>query len=46
MSLLGPRPEDPEIVATRKEDERQTILSIRPGITSPASIFFGTKNNY
>ena len=40
MSLVGPRPEDPEIVATWTETERQTILSIRPGITSPASIFF------
>jgi len=40
MSLVGPRPEDPEIVATWSENERQTILSIRPGITSPASIFF------
>jgi lipopolysaccharide/colanic/teichoic acid biosynthesis glycosyltransferase len=40
MSLVGPRPEDPEIVNTWTENERQTILSIRPGITSPASIFF------
>jgi len=40
MSLVGPRPEDPEIVATWTEAERQTILSIRPGITSPASIFY------
>ncbi len=40
MSLVGPRPEDPGIVATWTEDERQTILSIRPGITSPASISY------
>jgi lipopolysaccharide/colanic/teichoic acid biosynthesis glycosyltransferase len=40
MSLVGPRPEDPEIIATWTETERQAILSIRPGITSPASIFF------
>ena len=40
MSLVGPRPEDPDIVATWTEKERQSILSIRPGITSPASIFF------
>jgi lipopolysaccharide/colanic/teichoic acid biosynthesis glycosyltransferase len=40
MSLVGPRPEDPEIAATWTEDERQSILSIRPGITSPASISF------
>ena len=40
MSLVGPRPEDPEIVDTWTNTERQSILSIRPGITSPASIFF------
>lgn len=40
MSLVGPRPEDPEIVFTWSEQARLKILSIRPGITSPASIFF------
>jgi len=40
MSLVGPRPEDPEIVATWPEETRQIILSIRPGITSPASIIY------
>ena len=40
MSLVGPRPEDPEIAATWTENQRQSILSIRPGITSPASIFY------
>ena len=40
MSLVGPRPEDPEIVATWPEDARREILSIRPGITSPASVVF------
>jgi lipopolysaccharide/colanic/teichoic acid biosynthesis glycosyltransferase len=40
MSLVGPRPEDPGIAATWTEDERRSILSIRPGITSPASISF------
>jgi lipopolysaccharide/colanic/teichoic acid biosynthesis glycosyltransferase len=40
MSLVGPRPEDPEIAAGWTENQRQSILSIRPGITSPASIFF------
>lgn len=38
MSLVGPRPEDPEIVKTWEEDLRDVILSVRPGITSPASI--------
>ena len=46
MSLVGPRPEDPDIVATWTDAERQTILSIRPGITSPASIFFRDEERY
>ena len=40
MSLVGPRPEDPEIAATWPEAARDTILSMRPGITSPASIAY------
>ncbi|MFH2103086.1 MAG: sugar transferase [Chloroflexota bacterium] len=40
MSLVGPRPEDPAIVATWPEDVRSIILSMRPGITSPASILY------
>jgi lipopolysaccharide/colanic/teichoic acid biosynthesis glycosyltransferase len=40
MSIVGPRPEDPEIVATWPEEERREILSVRPGITSPASVIF------
>jgi len=39
MSLVGPRPEDPEFVAHYSSEERQ-ILSVRPGITSPASILY------
>ena len=39
MSLVGPRPEDPRYVALYTEDQRH-ILSVRPGITSPASIQF------
>ena len=38
MSLVGPRPEDPEIAAQWPSHIRQEILSVRPGITSPASI--------
>jgi hypothetical protein len=37
MSLVGPRPEDPEFVAHYSPEERQ-VLSVRPGITSPAAI--------
>lgn len=40
MSLVGPRPEDPEIVQTWPEDAQREILSVRPGITSPASILY------
>ena len=40
MSLVGPRPEDPQIAETWPEDVRREILSIRPGITSPASIIY------
>jgi len=37
MSLVGPRPEDPRYVALYTDEQRR-ILSVRPGITSPASI--------
>jgi lipopolysaccharide/colanic/teichoic acid biosynthesis glycosyltransferase len=40
MSLVGPRPEDPDIAAGWPEDVRAEILSVRPGITSPASILY------
>ena len=40
MSLVGPRPEDTEIVKTWPTDARDEILSVRPGITSPASILY------
>jgi lipopolysaccharide/colanic/teichoic acid biosynthesis glycosyltransferase len=40
MSLVGPRPEDPELAKNWPADLREEILSIRPGITSPASIAY------
>lgn len=40
MSLVGPRPEDPEIASQWPEDARAEILSVAPGITSPASISY------
>jgi diguanylate cyclase (GGDEF)-like protein len=40
MSLVGPRPEDPAIAAEWPEDTRKEILSVRPGITSPASVVY------
>jgi lipopolysaccharide/colanic/teichoic acid biosynthesis glycosyltransferase len=38
MSLVGPRPEDPSFAETWPNKVREEILSVRPGITSPASI--------
>jgi lipopolysaccharide/colanic/teichoic acid biosynthesis glycosyltransferase len=40
MSLVGPRPEDPDIAQNWLEELRTEIFSIRPGITSPASVLF------
>jgi lipopolysaccharide/colanic/teichoic acid biosynthesis glycosyltransferase len=45
MSLVGPRPEDPEIVHTWPTEARDEILSVRPGITSPASILYRDEEN-
>jgi len=39
MSLVGPRP-DVEGFADKLKDEERLILSIKPGITGPASIYF------
>lgn len=38
MSLVGPRPEVPEYVALWPTDARDVILSVRPGITDPATV--------
>jgi lipopolysaccharide/colanic/teichoic acid biosynthesis glycosyltransferase len=40
MSFVGPRPEMSEYVAGYPEEVRRQILSVRPGITDPASIEF------
>jgi lipopolysaccharide/colanic/teichoic acid biosynthesis glycosyltransferase len=37
MSLVGPRPEDPEYVALYTEEQRR-ILELKPGITSVAAL--------
>lgn len=37
MSLIGPRPEDPRYVALYTPAQRR-VLTVRPGITSPASL--------
>ena len=40
MSLVGPRPEDPDIVKTWPEEDRKILLSVRPGVTSPATVVY------
>jgi lipopolysaccharide/colanic/teichoic acid biosynthesis glycosyltransferase len=39
MSLVGPRPEDPVYVAGY-DDRQRRVLSVRPGMTSPAAIAY------
>lgn len=38
MSLVGPRPEVPRYVARYPEHLRDKLLSVRPGLTDPASL--------
>jgi len=40
MSLVGPRPEVPQYVAHYPPELRELVLSVRPGITDPASLRF------
>jgi len=40
MSLVGPRPEVPRYVAMYPAGLRELVLSVRPGITDPASLSF------
>jgi lipopolysaccharide/colanic/teichoic acid biosynthesis glycosyltransferase len=40
MSIVGPRPEVPAYVALWPEDDRKTILSVRPGITDYATLYY------
>jgi lipopolysaccharide/colanic/teichoic acid biosynthesis glycosyltransferase len=40
MSLVGPRPEEPSLTQTWPPEVRTEVLSVRPGITSPASVIF------
>lgn len=42
MSLVGPRPEDPQYVALYNDTQRQ-VLCVRPGITSSTSIEFSNE---
>ena len=40
MSLVGPRPEDPLFVEQWPQYKADIVLSVRPGITSPASVIY------
>ena len=40
MSIVGPRPEDVDIARAWPDGVREEILSVRPGITSPASVIY------
>ena len=44
MSLVGPRPELPRYVALYPPAVRAKVLSVRPGITDPASIEYRDEN--
>jgi lipopolysaccharide/colanic/teichoic acid biosynthesis glycosyltransferase len=46
MSLVGPRPEDPTFVDKWDQNEQAEILSIAPGITSPASILYRDEEQF
>ncbi|MDI6891049.1 MAG: sugar transferase [Thermodesulfovibrionales bacterium] len=39
MSIVGPRPEVSEVVALYPEEERASVLSVRPGITDWATLW-------
>ena len=45
MSMVGPRPEDIGIAENWPADLRSEILSVKPGITSPASILYHDEEN-
>ena len=40
MSIVGPRPEVPYYVARWPEEDRKVILSVKPGITDYATLFY------
>ena len=42
MSLVGPRPEAPEIVRDHYTADDLTTLQVPPGLTSPGSVYYYT----
>lgn len=45
MSIVGPRPEVPRYMSQYSEYQQKLILSVRPGITDFASIYFKNEND-
>lgn len=45
MSIVGPRPEDPSLAKTWPGDVAKEVLSVRPGVTSPASVLYRNEEN-
>jgi lipopolysaccharide/colanic/teichoic acid biosynthesis glycosyltransferase len=45
MSLVGPRPEVLKYIDYYSDDEKQDVLSVKPGITDNASIEFRDEND-
>jgi len=45
MSLVGPRPEVPKYVAIYPAALRDLVLSVRPGITDPCSIYLRNESD-
>lgn len=44
MSVVGPRPEVPRYVELYPQHQRDVVLSVRPGITDPASIKYRSES--
>lgn len=45
MSLVGPRPEVPDFMSYYSTHQREIILSVRPGVTDYASIYFRNESS-
>jgi lipopolysaccharide/colanic/teichoic acid biosynthesis glycosyltransferase len=45
MSIVGPRPEDPGIVAAHYGPSHHATLLVRPGLTSPGTLFHDTRDD-
>jgi len=39
MSIVGPRPEHPDIVSRHYRPEHRELLDVRPGLTSPGTLY-------